>query len=175
MPPRGGFGPGGPMGGMLPRDTNMGHANQLIDWRRTTGRPPAVPGLAGTGYIPSSSFSLIDLYHRFQLAKTFSIHRPAGVSRFRAFVGNYQVLSHDMSKRARFDQMVSQLSKRRKDGDISDQKYADRIMYEAVHYYGWLKSKYVISEEQYREHVTEFAETHGIDFDFGDEAPSRTR
>ena len=177
MPPSGG-GPGGPgfgpFAGGLPANSTMGTANQLYDFIKTTRMPGPVGGLVGGGYVPSDEFSFIDIYHRIQLARTFSIHSN-GASRFRSFIGNYQVLSNEACKRARLDKMVASLDKRRKNREIDDQTWGNRVMYEALQYFGWLKRNTVLTKERYRTEVMEFAEKHGIDFSFGDEAPARTR
>lgn len=176
MPPRGGHGgppPGGGGGGFFTHNYTMRDANSAIDRRRTFGRPEAVPGVSGTGYIPDEDFSLIDIFHRIKLANILSSH-PNGASRFYSFVGNYQVLTHDASKRARLDKMVVQLMRRHNDGEIDNQEYGERLMYEANRYYSWLRRKTVISEQQYREAMIAFAEEHGIDYDFGDSGPTRT-
>ena len=180
MPPRGEHGGPPPSGGrgasgFYNYDFGMSEAQSRIDRHRAFGRAPAVGGIVGGGYVPKDSFSVVDLWHRFQLARTFSLRRPTGVSRFSAFVGNYQVLSHDACRKARFDEMVSSLSARYKSYDIDAQDYGDRIMYEADRYYGWLRKNYAITDEEYRKAMSDFAESHGIDYDFGDSVPAMTR
>ena len=175
----GGRGPGGPGGGgyggggMLPRNTTMSHANQLYDWIKTTRSPQKVGGIAGSGYVPSESFSFIDLASRIKLAWMKSYHHE-GTTRFRAFVGNYQVLTHNVSRQARLEQMTTMLGKRHSKKEISDQQYGQRLMYEADRYYSWLRSKHALTEEQYRKAMTEFADSHGIEYVFEDE-PVRSR
>ena len=173
MPPRGHGGPPPGDGGFFGHNYTMRDANSAIDRRRTFGRPDAVPGVSGTGYIPDEDFSVIDIFHRIKLARILSLH-PNGASRFRSFVGNYQALTHDASKRARLEKMTVQLMRRHKDGEIDDQEYGERLMYEADKYYSWLRSKTVLSEQQYREAMMHFAGEHGIDYDFGDSGPTRT-
>ena len=169
--PRGGM-PGG--GGMLPADTTVRHYNRLVDWKKTTGNPDRVGGIVGSGYVPGDSFSFIDLASKIKLAWMFSYHHE-GTSRLRSFIGNYQVLSHNVSRKARLDQMAAQLGKRRNNKEISAQTYGQRIMYEAERYYGWLYSKRAITEAQYKENMKDFAEKHGIEYVFEDEEPTKSR
>lgn len=170
--PRGGGFEGG-AGGFFGHNYTMRDANVAYDRRRTLGRPEAVGGIAGTGYIPSEEFSFIDLGSRIKLAWDFS-HHHKGLSRIGSFIGNFQVLTHNVSRQARLAQMEIQLGKRHTAKEIDDQTYGQRIMYEADRYYGWLRNKTVISEEEYRSHMTAFAEKHGIEYVFDDE-PVRTR
>ncbi len=174
-PPPGG--PGGPGGfsGAIPRNSTMQTAHQMYDFRKTTRRIPNEPGLAGTGYMDSDGFTFLGVWHKIQLARVFSIHRPQGTGRARSFIGNYQYLSHDAAMRARFEKMVTQLKKRYDDFDLDDQEFGDRIMWEADRYFGWLKRKTIIDEAEYREKMTEFANAYGIDYDFGDSGPTRGR
>ena len=179
MPPRGGHGGPPPVdggrgaSGFYNYDFGMSEAQSRIDYHRAVGRAPEQGGQ--WGFVEAERFSLLGIWHRLQLARVFSLHRPQGVGRVRSFIGNYQVLAHDSAMKARFTKMEALLTKRYKADEIDAQFYGDRIMYEADRYYSWLLRKTVITEEQYREAMTKFAEEHGIEYDFGDSAPARSR
>ena len=181
MPPRGGYGRGpgrgpgmGPgMGGYMggiPRDSTMGTANQIYDFIKTTSMPPGV-ARAG-GYVKPSGFSFRDIFNRIGLAWDLSFDSK-GRTRIGSFIGNFQYLSRNEAKYARFIRMVGELDSRHQKGEIEDELYGQRVMYEAMDYYGFMLRSTVIDEDTYRKNVEEFAASKGIDFSWG--SPSMGR
>lgn len=167
-------GPGGPMGpfsGGIPANSTMATANQWRDFIKTTRNPEHFSG--GGGYVSTQdAFSFIEFKHKLKLAWDLSYHTN-GNSRFGSFIGNYQFLGKGQEKYARFTKVVGELDKSLRDGKIEPQHYGNRVMGEAMAYYGYMRDKTVISEEEYRDSVEKFAETKNIDFSWGE--PSRSR
>ena len=172
MPRPGGPGPMGPWSGGIPANSTMTTANQWRDFIKTTRNPMHIGG--GGGYAAPSAFSFISFRHKLGLAWDLSYH-TRGNTRIKSFIGNYQFLGHGQERFARFNKVVGDLEKRMKEEKITPQHYGERIMYEAMSYYGYMRDKTIISRDEYYQMVEDFAESKNIDFSWGEEAPSRSR
>ena len=165
MPPRGRRG-GGYLGG-IPSNSTMSTANAVRDFFKTTSHPAPGASVVGGGYLDEgTSFSYIAFGHRLSLAWDLSYDRK-GHTRIGAFLGNFRALGGGaQAKKAKFDKVYGELTKARDEGTLDPQTYAERIMYEAMSYYGYLQRIAMIDKEEYYEEVYKFADANGIDFEF---------
>ena len=180
MPPSG-HGPGaggpgmgggmgfGPFAGAAPINSTMATANQMYDFWKTAG-PRRYVG-ASTGYVFDNhdGFSFIDWFHKIGLAWDLSKYSVAG--RLSSFIGAYHFIGQQPAVYARYKKVTDELDKQFRAGKIEPQEYGRKIMHEAMKYFGFLRDKKMMNEEEYRICIQLFAEEHGIEFSFG--GPSR--
>ncbi len=174
MPPRGPGGPGpgmgfGPFAGGIPANSTMATANQMYDFWKTAGPRQHVGPSGGYVFDNNNGFSFIDWFHKIGLAWDLSKFSAAG--RMSSFIGAYQFIGQQPAVYARYKKVTEELDKKYQLNRIEPQEYGRKIMHEAMRYFGFLRDKKMISEDEYRVCLQLFAEEHGIEFSFG--GPSR--